>query len=259
MRPRIRRARLARVCLALVALAACRDDFFDPTPGGTEPTGAPTVELIAQNVRLITGDENAIRIGFSPADPAARIRIERSADGGRIVACPLARISDPLPDPSGCLPDVPDGVREPITASALGAVALIRIGDPLTVGIRLEFVSSGRSFAFRIPVIEVPPGASACKDNDCNPFFEVAPVRGGPFSATARWAGGTGRLSLLEGRVLARSFTSTGIPYRVAANESGPAPLSIRATLNAPGEYALALENTSSDELRRIEIEATWP
>jgi hypothetical protein len=98
-----------------------------------------------------------------------------------------------------------------------------------------------------------------CKDNACNPFFEVLPVRGGAFTATARWTGGAGRVELLEGRVLARSLTSTGIPYRIAATAAGPPPLSIRATMNAPGEYALALSNASADDLTRIEIDAAWP
>jgi hypothetical protein len=245
--------------LLLILVTSCRDDFFDPTPGGTGPTGAPTVELVAENLRLLAGDDNATRIGFSPRDPAARIRIERSADGGRIAACPLARIDDPLPDPGACLPDVPDGVRESITSTGLGAVALVRFGDPITVGLRVEFEEAGRQLAFRLPIIEVPAGASECKDNSCNPFFEILPVRGGTFTATARLTGGNGRLELLEGRVLARSLTSTGIPYRVAATSAGPPPLSIRATMNAPGEYALALSNTSSDDLRSIAIDAAWP
>ena len=110
-----------------------------------------------------------------------------------------------------------------------------------------------------MPVIPRPAGASACKDNGCNPFLEVLPVHGGAFTATAAWSGGTGLLEVLEGRVLARSFSSTGIPYRIAGDAGGPSPLTVTATLSSPSEFALALRNTSAGDLTDIEIEATWP
>jgi hypothetical protein len=242
----------------LLALAGCRDDFFDPTPGQTGP--APTrLELVARNVQIRAGEANAVRIGFQPKDVAVHLRVDRSATSGRIIACPLKTIDDPIPEPSACLPDLPDGVREGLTLSGLGAVALVREGDTVTLGIRMEFEEAGRGIVFRLPVIPRPAGASVCKDNGCNPFLEVLPVRGGTFTATARWSGGTGVLEVLEGRVLARSFSSTGIPYRIAAEVSGPPPLSVTATLSSPSEFALALRNTSAGDLSDIEIEATWP
>jgi hypothetical protein len=59
--------------------------------------------------------------------------------------------------------------------------------------------------------------------------------------------------------VLARSFSSTGIPYRVAGQKTGPPPLSVTATVTSPGEYALALINVSTGDLTAIEIRARWP
>lgn len=250
--------RVALAAALLLVLAGCREDFFDPTPG---QTGAPPtrVELVARNVEIRAGESNAVRIGFQPKDVAVQLRVDRGSAPGRIIACPLKSIDDPIPEQSACLPDLPNGVREALTLSGLGAVALVREGDPVTVGIRMEFEEAGRAIEFRLPVIPRPAGASACKDNGCNPFLEVLPVHGGTFTATARWTGGSGVLEVLEGRVLARSFSSTGIPYRIAGQVSGPSPVTVTATLSSPSEFALALRNTSAGDLTDIEIEANWP
>ena len=253
------RLAVAGLLLALTAaLPACREDFFDPTPGQTGPSQR-RVEVVARNVTLLPGEANAIRLGFGAKDPSAHIRVERPGGSGRIIACPLRDVGDPLPDLSACMPDVPDGVRTSITLTDLGGIALIREGDPLALEIRLEFEEDDRSLTLHLPVIERPAGAAACKDNACNPVFELLPLRAGRFTATARWSGGEARLEMLEGRVLARSFSSTGIPYRIAGGSSGTSPLSFTATLSAPSEYALALANTSTDDMRGIVLEAAWP
>ncbi|MGH2793679.1 MAG: hypothetical protein ACRDKG_05185 [Actinomycetota bacterium] len=254
----MRRILFVVLTLALVATAsACREDFFDPTPGGTGPQ-QQRLELIARNLVMIAGEENAIRIGFGAKDPSAYVRVERPDGSGRVVACPLRSVDDPLPDQATCLPDAPDGVRESISLSGIGAIALIREGDPITVEIRVDFEEGDRKTTVRMPILDRPAGASACKDNACNPVFELLPVRAGAFTAMASWTGGAARLEVLEGRVLARSFSSTGIPYRIAGQGAGSSPLSVTARLSGPTEYALALVNTSEDVLRRITIEATW-
>jgi hypothetical protein len=248
---------LAFLLALLAALTACSEDFFDPTPGrGAE---APGVELLGKNIRLMPGEAAAFRVSFRPKDPSARVRIERSSPAGRVLACPMRTIDDPIPPSESCLPDLADGVRTNLTAAGLGAVALVREGDPITIDLLLDYEEGGRAFEVRMPVVPVPPGASVCKDNACNPFFEVDPVRGGNFTATARWESGDGKLELLEGRVKARAFSSTGIPYRIAGTQTGPSPLSIQARLNAPSEYALTLVNAGIVELKEIRITATWP
>lgn len=241
----------------VVALTACGDDFFDPTPG--QKAQVPGVELLGRNIRLVSGTEAAFRVSFRPRDPSVRVRIDRSSPAGRVIACPLKTIDDPLPPESSCKPDLPDGVRESFTSSGLGAIALVREGDPITIDLVLDYEEGGRSFQIRMPSIPVPPGAASCKDNACNPFFELAPLRAGRFTATAQWSAGNAKLELLEGRVLARAFSSTGIPYRLAATTTGTSPLTIGAQLNAPGEYALALVNVGIVELKSIRINVSWP
>ena len=246
------------VLLALVAtLTGCREDFFDPTPGRN--TQAPGVELFGKNIRLVPGAANAFRVSFRPKDPSVRVRIERSGPGGRVIACPLKTINDPLPPETSCLADLPDGVRENFNIPGLSAIALVREGDPITVDLRLDYEEGARTFEIRMPSVLVPQSPAACKDNACNPFFELNPIRGGNFTAGARWSSGDAKLELLEGRVRARAFSSTGIPYRIAATKTGPSPLTIQAQLNAPGEYALTLVNVGIVELKAIRINATWP
>lgn len=246
------------VLLALVvAVTACGEDFFDPTPGQKgQATGA---ELIGRHIRLVPGAGSAFRVAFRPKDPSVRVRIERSSAAGRVIACPLKTIDDPLPAESSCKADLPDGVRESFSIGDLGAIALVREGDPIMIDLVLDYEEGGRSFQIRMPSVPVPPGPAACKDNACNPFFELEPLHGGRFTATATWASGNAKLELLEGRVKARAFSSTGIPYRIAATETGPSPLTIGAQLNAPSEYALTLVNVGSVELRSIRIDVGWP
>jgi hypothetical protein len=252
--------RHAVALVLLLALVSCRQGFTDPTPGQSEPA-QKTVELIAQNLRMLAGRENAIRFSFSPKDPSVQIRLDRSDPNGRVYACPLSHIDDPVPDGGpGCLLDLPAGVRESITAPGLGAIALVRVGAPITVSMRLEYAESqGRRIGIRFPVIPRPPGASVCRDNACNPFFEVNPPRGGSFSATARWSGGRGNLALIEGRVLAQSFTATGIPYRTVTERSGDSGISITGPMSAPSEYALTLVNQGAGDITAVEIDARWP
>jgi len=249
--------RIALSLALLVTLTGCREGFFDPTPSGTK--APPGVELIGQNIRMLPGAADAIRVSFRPKDPSVRIRIERSSNTGRVIACPLRLIDDPIPAEASCLPDLPDGVREPLTLPDLGAVALVREGDPITIDLLLDYEEGGRTFDIRIPIVPVPPGVTTCKDNGCNPFFEVIPPRGGAFTATAEWASGDGKLELLAGRVRARSFSSTGIPYAIAATKTGLSPIQIQAELNSPAEYALALSNAGGVDLQTIQIHAAWP
>lgn len=250
--------RMLAVAVALVAvMTACSEDFFDPTPGSD---AAPTsVELVGQHIRMLPGEANAVRISFQPKEVSVRIRIGRSSSDGRVVACALRTIDDEIPPAGRCIPDLPDGVRETMTTAGLGAIALVRDGGPISIDLRLEYEAGGRTFSILIPTIERPAGASVCKDNACNPFFEVRPVRAGRFTASVSWTGGAGHVELLEGRVLARSFSSTGIPYRIAASDDGAAPLSVNAQLNAPSEYALAITNPGTAALTAIRIDASWP
>jgi hypothetical protein len=125
------------------------------------------------------------------------------------------------------------------------------------VNVRLEFDEKDRQVSAVIPFVGSPPSAATCADNGCNPFFEVRPVKNGLFTARASWSGAAATLTMLQGSVVARSQTATGIPYRKAATQSGTTSAQIRTQLTAPGEYALAL--TQAGTLRDVRIDASWP
>jgi hypothetical protein len=176
-----------------------------------------------------------------------------------VALCPLARPADPLPPLGECAPASP-GVREAlIGAPALGGLAIVSTESRVAaVNVVLEYSEGSRAVSVRMPVIRRGPGASVCKDNGCNPFFEILPPRAGVFRASATWSGGEARLVLLSGRVRARSFSATGLPYLEPASADGPPPLRIRSRLSAPAEYALALTPVDGD-LTAVVVEAAWP
>jgi hypothetical protein len=261
------RRRLRATLTIAIALAACTDG--SPAPRAA-PTGTPTppsVTLVAENVLLPTGPENAVRIGFDAFDPSARVIVRdspASAAGAQteapaVALCPLAHTADSLPPLTECALADP-GVRAELTGDrALGGLAIISRGDRLAaVTVVLEYSEGSRAVSVRMPLIRQGPGASACKDNACNPFFEVLPSRGGEFRASATWSGGEARLVLLSGRVRARSFSATGVPYGEPAGGDGPPPLRIRTRLSSPAEYALALTAIDGD-LSAVTVEASWP
>ena len=67
---------------------------------------------------------------------------------------------------------------------------------------------------------------------------------------------------MLQGSVLGRSLTATGIPYREAARADGDAPLSIKATLSSQAEYALVITQPpgpSAAPLHNVIVDASWP
>ena len=139
---------------------------------------------------------------------------------------------------------------------------MVEGAQEVTADVLLVYDETSRAVSFRLPTVQDPPGAAACKDNACNPFFEVRPTRSGDFSARATWTGPAATLVLLQGSVLGRSFTATGVPYREASKDRGESALEVGARLSAPAEYALALMQSAGPgrgALRDVTIEATWP
>lgn len=248
----------AAACALALALIACADGGEPPRPGGS-PARPPSATLRGVNVLLPPGEDGAIRIGIDPAEPSARMIVSLRPGAAGVALCPLASAADPLPDLTECR-DAASGVRETVTAPGLRAIGIVSRATALVgVGLVVEFAERSRAVAIHFPLIRRPPGVTDCRDNACNPFFELTPTRGGRFRATARWQGGRGRLVLLQGRVLAKSFTATGVPYAEPARAEGAPPLTIEARMSAPAEYALALAQQGVEDLAGVVIDAVWP
>jgi hypothetical protein len=214
--------------------------------------------LLAQNLDLFGGDARAVRLGFQPFAETAYVRVQFEPDDARVAVCPLQGVDDAIVH-ARCRNDIGSGVREPITSDGLKAVAIVLTGSGrVRADVRVEFDEAGREVSIRVPALPAPPGAAVCRDNGCNPFFEVRPVRGGAFSARATWSGGGATFVLLSGTVLGRSQTSTGVPYAEAVRRDGRSPLQISTRLSAPAEYALVLRQTTG-ALTDIAIDSRWP
>jgi hypothetical protein len=201
-------------------------------------------------------------LGFKSAAGSTDIIVTFSPDTAQVALCPLGHPADSLPPTTTCKP-VGSGVRETISSPGLGALAIVLSGvTSARADVLLEYDDAGRAFSAIMPFIPAPPGASACKDNGCNPFFEVRPLRNGLFNAKAQWSGSPATLVMLQGSVLGRSLTATGIPYRVAASSPGSTSAQIRTQLTAPGEYALAIVHSAGPDaqaLTDVRIDASWP
>lgn len=242
--------------VGVLLLAACGSD--PPSSSGGRP---PVARLIAENVRLVPGEERAVRIGFEPFTSVAQLRVEFRPSSAIVSLCALPALDAPI-ERSRCRVGVGSGVREELRLRGLKATAIMLDAGDVTADLSLEFDEAGRRIALRLPELPRPPAVAACADNACNPFFELVPTRSGAFDARARWDGGPASLVLLQGRVLGRSFTATGIPYAQAARADGGSPLRIGTRLAAPGEYALAFSQSpaaATGALTSIAIDVTWP
>ena len=242
--------------LAMLALAACTG------AGPAKQSGVPTVKLLAENLQLFPGVEQTVRIGFQTATSSTFIKADLTPDTAALAVCPLAALGAELPPVDICK-DVGSGVRETITSDGMTAVALVVSGVPSArANVQLEYDDGGHEMSVQIPFLAAPDSSAACKDNGCNPFFELTPVRNGAFTATTAWKGPGGTLVMLQGSVLGRSLTATGIPYREAARADGRPPLSIKGTMSSQGEYALVLTQqpgTAAAPLQNVIVSASWP
>lgn len=244
--------RSAVVACALVAvLPACL--------GGTGArTTVPPNRIVGQNLTVERGD--AIRFGFAPSEPFASALVTFSPAAAVITLCPLTSVSAALPALTACRAVVGSGVRETVTVAGLRGLAVVATRAAVTVDVVLEFEGSSRAIAIRVPRINAPTVGAACADVDCSPLFEVSPARDGAFTARATWSGPSATLVLLQGRILARSLTSTGLPYREVARAEGAGAGSISGRLSETGEYALVLRQAAgAGTLTDVRIDTTWP
>ncbi len=257
--------------LLLFALAACKGD---PAAAPAQSPGTekqPVVTLIVNNLTLQQGRDGAAIVGLDAAGGSASVIVVHSPKA-RIDLFLLAAPTDPIParecalSPGArpvrsCVRDVGTGVRETLDRPGrAGAMAIVLRSGSGRVDLRFEYDEGSRAVSLRLPSLAPLPGASACKDNGCNPYLEMMPVRAGAFTATATFEGRPARLQLQAGRVIAKSFTATGLPYRIPAEQRGASSLSIATRLDAPAEYALAFMNENpSQAISAIVLEARWP
>ena len=126
--------------------------------------------------------------------------------------------------------------------------------------IEVEYGSTSGSVQVKTPPIAKPPGASACKDNACNPFFEMTPQLSGRMTAVATHQGsGIAQLSIIVGDIAAHGYSATGTPYDSVDFMEGGFQLKVSGKIRASDEAALALQNTGPKWLGAATIDITWP
>ncbi|GAC1374100.1 MAG: hypothetical protein NVSMB32_17390 [Actinomycetota bacterium] len=149
--------------------------------------------------------------------------------------------------------------------SAFKGVHVFQTSGSGRFDITVSYSPSDRKTSLLLPNIAPQPGASACKDNGCNPFFELTPRRSGPFTASATWSAiASAVLDMETGHIAEHDYSAHGTPYNVVATASGSsdshaASLHIAGSLDATTQAALALRNQGARLLRSPMIEISWP
>jgi len=247
-----------------LALAACTGNG-EPDASPTSPAGSPpSATLLGQNLDVFPGPDQAVKVGFTPFGSSARVIVRFEPARAVVDVCPIASIGEPPPDREGCKRDVRTGVRETITAARLGGIAIVvRSDESVSFDLVVEYEEGERAIEIALPVLPAPAGGADCSDNACNPFFELQPTNAGAFEASATWDGPEGGLVLLQGSVLGRAHTATGIPYGEPTRDEGSPPLEVSTRLTAPAEYALALrharQGSAVPPMRDIVLSVSWP
>ena len=159
---------------------------------------------------------------------------------------------------NGVAKNVPHG-------SMFKGVHVFQTSGTLALDVVIAYHASDRKASMRLPNIAPQPGASVCKDNGCNPFFEMTPRRAGHFDCTATWSGiASGRVDMETGLIAEKDFSAHGNDYHTVAAESGDssthaANLHITGSLDASTEAAVALRNAGAKLIHSPTVVITWP
>lgn len=228
-------------CSLVFALTACA--------GGVEDRGPSTFH--ARGLLLAPGER--IRVALHAGSTGIELRPEFTPQEAQLRIC---RGSG-----ADCLESVAWGVRTPIRGGNVDAITL-EVDRAVTLSFTAEFFPLEPEIVVELPRTPAAPSAAACLENACRALFELTPVRSGTLTATATFAGSSGELAVLSGRILARSEAATGVPYRVADLADGAAPLDVRAQLDAGAEFAVVagqITGTGAGELRDLVLRMRWP
>ena len=233
------------VCSLALALTACT--------GGVEDRGPSTFH--ARGLLLAPGE--TITVTFNAGSTGIELRPEFTPNDAQL------RICRPSADGrgEGCLESVAWGVRTPIRGGNVEAITL-DADRAITLGFTAEFFPLGPEIVVELPRAPAAPSQTECIENACRALFELTPVKTGTLTATGEFEGSSGELAVLSGRILARSETATGVPYRVADIDAGAGPLEVRAQLDAGAEFAVVVgqvTGTGAGAIRNVELRMRWP
>jgi len=243
-----------------------------PTPSES-PAILRKATFHAYNVTLPNsegGTDSGIRILVDSPDTSLMVRVNGGvpSPNATLFVCPVKDLSSRFVPTTCDTPSNNELVKVPHGTSYAGVeVILIGVGPggspDTTVGqIRVQYHGASGDVQIRTPYLAKPFSASVCKDNGCNPFFEMTPQRTGHFTAVAEpTASGShlAQLNLESGDIVAHAFAATGVPYDVIDSMEGGLTLKVSGRISATQEAALSLRNFSNRTLKPYDISITWP
>lgn len=222
-----------------------------PACAGTAVQEGPST-LHARN--LLLGPGETIRLELRPGSTGVDLRPEFTPSDARVRLCREGEAPE-------CFEPIAWGVRTPIRGSGIEALT-IESDRAVTLSLTAEFFPLEPEIRVELPRAPAAPSEAACRENACRALFELVPVRTGTLTAGLTFEGDVGELAVLSGRILARSETATGVPYRVADVDRGSAPLEVSAQLDAGAEFAVVVgqrSGTGAGGVRDLELEMRWP
>ena len=234
----------------------------------TSPATSTQVKAVAYNLRLDAAAEpgtDSFKILVDSPDLSIKVTLKGLASPNTDTKlCPIVDLEagssiDACKTPkNGVAMAIPHGAK-------FKGVQVFQTKGAATLDVTVKFTVVDRTIFMRLPNIAPRPGGSVCKDNGCNPFFEMTPHVEGSFDATATWqAIGSGTLDMEIGKIAAHDYSAHGHPYKQVAKSSASsdkkaAKLHISGSLPANTEGAVALRNDGAKLLRSPTVRISWP
>lgn len=241
------------------------------SPSSSPEEPLRSVTLHAYNVSLPNsegGADQGLRVLVDSPDEHLNVRLHGGIPAGNqtVWVCPVKDLDSAFSPDSCEMPANNQKVQIPHGGGYEGVeVVLVGVGpggknETTVEEIEVGYHAASGTMQVRTPPIAVPPGASACKDNGCNPFFEVTPQQTGRLIATAQLAGiADGQLSIESGDIVAHSYAATGVPYEQIAAMEGGSKLKASGKIYATEEAALSLRNFGAKILKPATLDISWP
>ncbi|MHB8512220.1 MAG: hypothetical protein ACYDCC_08550 [Actinomycetota bacterium] len=228
------------------------------------PTSVNTVTALAFGVSLDAAGEpgnGSLKMIVDSSDAYLVVTITGLTNKNTKL-CPIATLQSH--DAACKIPQDNRPIRIPHGRKFKGLHVLQTKGAAL-LDVRVSYHPKDRKITMLLPNVNPQPGASVCKDNGCNPIFELTLRRAGTFTAVATWQGiASGTLDMETGLIAEKSYSTSGAPYHVVAKSSGNSSvhagrLSIKGYLDATTEAAVALRNDGARPLLSPIITISWP
>jgi hypothetical protein len=223
-----------------------------------EKVATARTTFTANNVTLWNSEEKDLgfRVIFDSEDPTVSVRLRGVPSDNKVVSvCPIRGLTKVSPGNTCVQPSNTERV-DIRHATRFDGVEVLLLGTAPNGGERLNLgqiqvmyngPATGAETTVKTPPILKPPNGKPCKNNTCNPTFQVSPANTGRLRATTSFLGeGRAQLALESGEATVDS-------------RQGAGDLRVSGRITANGSPLVALRNTGSRTLGVAVTEITWP